>query len=114
MNGNTQNCIHYAKKRATLSIAVGLALFFLALSLRSVGLFHGLDRGLTFHPDATKQVQAVRNFMDGTFVWYTDSLAYDGYPYGLNHVDAVLLRGLWPLVRGLAVYFLARFEKSYQ
>jgi uncharacterized membrane protein len=40
--------------------------------------------------------------MDGTFVWYTDSLAYDGYPYGLNHVDAVLLRGLWPLVRGLS------------
>lgn len=74
----------------------------LGLWVRSAGLLHGLSEAGTFHPDETKQVQAVRNFMNGDLLWYTGSLAYDGYPYGLNQVDAALLRVLWHAVRPFA------------
>jgi len=81
-----------------------LAIFALALFFRSAGLFHGLDGHISFHPDTLKQVQATRNFLEGQVLWYTGSLAYDGYPYGLNHVDAALTRIIWPVWRGLTAF----------
>lgn len=74
-----------------------LLLFLLALGTRSAGLFHGLEGAHTYHPDTLKQVVAARNFLQGQMLWYTGSLAYDGYPYGLNHVDAALTRIVWPV-----------------
>ncbi len=57
------------------------------------GLFRGLgEKGYVYHPDAPKQVQALERFLDGRYVWYAGSWFYDGYPYGLNHVDAFILR----------------------
>ena len=67
----------------------------MALYLRMSGLFRGLgDQGSIFHPDEAKQVQALFNFLNGDYVRYYGSLFYDGYPYGLNHLDEYLLRPL--------------------
>lgn len=89
---------------------VFLVLLFIALAVRSLGLFHGLGSGVSFHPDASKQVNAAMNYLHGTYVWYQGSLAYDGYPYGLNHVDEWLLRGVWPLARGVVSALGPGFE----
>lgn len=77
------------------------ALLLLALSVRSVGLFRGLEDGSSFHPDTAKQVQATHNYLRGHYLWYTGSLAYDGYPYALNHVDEWLIRATYPAVRAV-------------
>ena len=76
-------------------------LVLLALYLRTSGLFRGLGaHGYIFHPDEAKQVQALFNFLNGDYVRYYGSLFYDGYPYGLNHLDEYILRPLllffWP------------------
>ncbi len=76
----------------TAVLAVGLV-------LRVAGLYRDLDHG-TVHPDEPKQVVALENFLHGTYVWYTGSLFYDGYPYGLNHVDEWLLRPVLAARRG--------------
>lgn len=76
-----------------------LAVYLLAAALRMVGLFRGLEHGGSFHPDVPKQMRAVENYLKGIYVWYTGSLAYDGYPFGLNHVDEWLIRALWPAAR---------------
>ncbi len=60
---------------------------------RASGLFRGLERDVIFHPDAPKQVMMLSNYLHGNYVQYYDSRFYDGYPYGLNRVDEVLLRG---------------------
>ncbi|MCS6771048.1 MAG: glycosyltransferase family 39 protein [Kiritimatiellae bacterium] len=78
-----------------------IAIFALAVAVRSVGLFRGLETGASFHPDVAKQMVAVQNYLRGIYVWYVGSLAYDGYPYGLNHVDEWLIRATWPTVRYL-------------
>ncbi|MBU0961069.1 MAG: glycosyltransferase family 39 protein, partial [Proteobacteria bacterium] len=70
-------------------------IFLLALYLRMSGLFRGLgDQGSIFHPDEAKQILALFNFLNGDYVRYYGSLFYDGYPYGLNHLDEYLLRPL--------------------
>jgi hypothetical protein len=59
------------------------------------GLFRGLGEfGYVFHPDEPKQVAALLNFLNGDYVHYYGSRFYDGYPYGLNHLDEYLLRPL--------------------
>lgn len=73
-------------------------IFVLALALRAHGLFRGLEPpGYVFHPDEPKQVLALGNFLEGRYSWHVGSLFYDGYPYGLNHVDEALLRIVRPL-----------------
>lgn len=47
-----------------------------------------------FHPDEAKQVLALFNFLNGDYVRYYGDIFYDGYPYGLNHLDEYLLRPL--------------------
>ena len=79
----------------------GVILICAVLIPRSAGLFHGLESGSSFHPDTTKQVQAVQNFLNGTYVWTTGSLAYDGYAYGLNHLDEWIIRVVRPPLTGL-------------
>lgn len=76
-----------------------LAIFLIAFAVRAVGLFRGLEDGGSFHPDVAKQMRAVHNYLHGKYLWYVGSLAYDGYPYGLNHVDEWLIRAAWPVVR---------------
>ncbi|MBU3984664.1 MAG: glycosyltransferase family 39 protein [Proteobacteria bacterium] len=59
------------------------------------GLFRGLgELGYIFHPDEPKQITALLNFLNGDYVHYYGSRFYDGYPYGLNHLDEYLLRPL--------------------
>ncbi|MDE0840439.1 MAG: glycosyltransferase family 39 protein, partial [Kiritimatiellae bacterium] len=62
--------------------------------LRSAGLFRGLEREFVFHPDASKQVLALNNFLNGIDRWHMGHVTYDGYPYGLNQVDEWIMRPL--------------------
>jgi dolichyl-phosphate-mannose-protein mannosyltransferase len=65
----------------------------LGLYFRTSGIFRGLgEQGSIFHPDEPKQVLALFNFLNGDYLHYYGSLFYDGYPYGLNHLDEYLLR----------------------
>lgn len=91
-----------------------IAIFALALAVRSVGLFRALDTGASFHPDVAKQMVAVHNYLKGLYVWYVGSLAYDGYPYGLNHVDEWLIRASWPLIRGAASFLQPAAEWPFR
>lgn len=82
-------------------VAVGVLLLMLVLGagLRANGLFRGLTASsYTFHPDESKQVRALERFLGGEYGGRIGSLAYDGYPYGLNHVDEWILRGTQLLV----------------
>ncbi len=80
------------RKKIAWGIAIGL-LTLIALYFRTSGLFRGLDTSAAiFHPDEPKQVLALFNFLNGDYVRYYGSLFYDGYPYGLNHLDEYLLR----------------------
>lgn len=87
-----------------------LLLLLVALAVRSAGLFRGLETNSSFHPDASKQVTATYNFLRGHYLWYTGSLAYDGYPYGLNHVDEWLIRAAWPPIRTVLHALYPAFE----
>ncbi|MBU0677917.1 MAG: glycosyltransferase family 39 protein [Verrucomicrobia bacterium] len=69
----------------------------LGFYLRSAGEFRGLESGHVFHPDAAKQVLALSNYLNDRYVFYADSWFYDGYPYGLNHVDEWILRPVFAL-----------------
>ena len=76
-----------------IASAAFLAILLLALFFRCGGLYRGLNsRHYCYHPDSPKQIAAASKFMTGQYIWYTGSWFYDGYPYGLNHVDALLLR----------------------
>ncbi|HMP76688.1 MAG TPA: glycosyltransferase family 39 protein [Kiritimatiellia bacterium] len=88
-----------------MNLRIVILIFIAAFAVRSVGLFRGLETGGSFHPDVAKQVRAVGNYLEGRYVWYTGSLAYDGYPYGLNHVDEWVIRAAWPAVRGAVNFF---------
>ncbi len=63
-----------------------------ALLLRLNGLFRGLPNYYSFHPDAPKQVAALGNYLQGHYLWYVGSLFYDGYPFGINHLDEIIIR----------------------
>jgi hypothetical protein len=76
----------------------------IALDLRTAGLFRGLDAGYVVHPDEPKQIQALSNYLAGRYVWYTGSWFYDGYPFGLNHVDEYILRPVLALARRLQTH----------
>ncbi len=80
--------------KENISFALFFTLFFiLALYFRTSGLFRGLEGQVSiFHPDEPKQILALFNFLNGDYVRYYGSLFYDGYPYGLNHLDEYLLR----------------------
>jgi hypothetical protein len=72
-----------------------LTILLIGLYFRTSGLFRGLgESGFIFHPDEPKQVLALFNFLNGDYVRYYESLFYDGYPYGLNHLDEYILRPL--------------------
>ncbi|MBT3294305.1 MAG: hypothetical protein HN919_16015 [Verrucomicrobia bacterium] len=74
----------------------------MGLFFRGGGLYRGLDeRKYVYHPDSPKQIQAVSNFLKGTYVWRGGSWFIDGYPYGLNHIDAVFLRPTLAIWKGL-------------
>lgn len=76
-------------------ILTGAFIVLVALYLRMSGLFRGLgELGYIFHPDEPKQITALLNFLNGDYVHYYGSRFYDGYPYGLNHLDEYLLRPL--------------------
>jgi hypothetical protein len=64
----------------------------LGLHLRVAGVFRGLGGDYIYHPDEPKQVNALHQFMQGRYVWYTENHFYDGYPFGLNHLDELILR----------------------
>lgn len=85
--------------RRVAGLALGAVAVAVALDLRAAGSFRGLHDGYVFHPDAPKQVRALGQYLTGRYLWYTGSWFYDGYPYGLNHVDEWILRGTIPLGR---------------
>lgn len=86
------------KAKKILFFALLLSLFLLAFVLRTGGLFRGLEADYIYHPDEPKQVVALNNFLNDTYVWYVGNPFYDGYPYGLNHIDEWLLRPVFSMV----------------
>ncbi len=81
--------------------------FLLGLYLRTSGLFRGLgEQANIFHPDEPKQILALFNFLNGDYIRYYGSLFYDGYPYGLNHLDEYILRPI--------IYFFTPSTPDYQ
>ena len=101
--------------RDRLFFFLWLSIVLLGLFLRCSGLFRGLSGDTyTFHPDEAKQVKALYNYLHGTYIWYVGSPYYDGYPFGLNHLDEYILRALlalfgWDTVPHLGeLYFFTR------
>lgn len=91
--------------RPRLGFALALAgILALGFFTRGAGLMRGLDRGIETHPDASKQVLALENYLNGTKVWYFGSLFFDGYPYGLNVVDMFLIKGVSAVVHPIIAY----------
>ena len=79
-----------------------LLILVLAAWLRGTGLFRGLDEGHAYHPDEPKQILALDNYLNGRYVVRYGTWFYDGYPYGLNHVDEWILRAVLPPAQCLA------------
>jgi hypothetical protein len=97
LNSGTSSTLNALSRRSNQrKIAWGIALgalYLVAFYLRTSGLFRCLGDAVTaFHPDEPKQILALFNFLNGDYVHYYGSLFYDGYPYGLNHLDEYLLR----------------------
>ncbi len=80
-------------QRKSIFYVTLIVVFALGAYFRASGLFRGLEDGVVFHPDSSKQVMALYNYLSGNYVQYYDSLYYDGYPYGLNRVDELFIRG---------------------
>jgi len=80
------------------------AVLLLALALRGAGAYRGLPHGVSYHPDAAKQVKALGEFLEGRYVWYTGLRFYDSYPYFLNHFDEWIIRTLRAAADPAAVY----------
>ncbi len=78
-----------------------ILLLLCGLFLRLTGLFRSLDRGYTFHPDEAKQVHKLSAYLQGRYLEYHNDLYYDGYPYGLNRLDELILRPVFALRHGI-------------
>lgn len=84
-------------KRAGVQQAFGILLILVLVQFRAVGLFRGLANRYYFHPDESKQMMALDYYLQGLGVWYTGNPFVDGYPFGLNVVDSLVLRPLFAL-----------------
>jgi len=100
------------KQQKILWYSLLIAMLLLALFLRSAGLFRGLDVGYIYHPDESKQVSALYNYLNNSYVWYVGNPFYDGYPYGLNHIDEWLIRPV--LILKNAIYSHLLPETRFQ
>lgn len=80
------------------------AVLLLALALRGAGTYRGLSQGVSYHPDAAKQVKALGEYLEGRYVWYTGLRFYDSYPYFLNHFDEWIIRTLRAAADPVAAY----------
>jgi hypothetical protein len=85
-------------KRAIYGLGIAVILV-TALYVRSAGLMRGLNDGFIFHPDVPKQVHALSNYLHDNYLWYIGSRFYDGYPYGLNHLDEWIIRAAYLVIR---------------
>jgi hypothetical protein len=75
-----------------------VAVLLLATVLRGSGVYRGIPFGVSYHPDVAKQVQALDEYLQGKYIWYTGLRFYDSYPLFLNHFDEWIIR----LVRAAA------------
>ncbi|MBP7276020.1 MAG: glycosyltransferase family 39 protein [Kiritimatiellae bacterium] len=75
----------------------------LAVMTRGAGLWRGTESGREYsiHPDEAKQIMALDRYLKGNYAWVIGNLFYDGYPYGLSHVDEWLIRGTAPAIQGI-------------
>lgn len=69
-----------------------VAVLLLATVLRGAGVYRGIPHGVSYHPDVAKQVQALDEYLQGKYVWYTGLRFYDSYPLFLNHFDEWIIR----------------------
>jgi len=102
--GNGENIHMYimARSRRMLPLAIVSGILIMSWALRMGGLWRGIDAGMPSHPDEAKQVRAVEQYLRGNLIFYAGNLFYDGYPYGLNCVDAVILKPLLAVRAGWA------------
>lgn len=91
------------------------AVVLLALSLRLAGLFRGAHDNLGYYvnPDVPKQVFALEMYLQGQYVRYVGTPAYDGYPFGLNRLDELILRP-WLAGERRMVAFMTAGESGYR
>lgn len=78
--------------RARAGILCPLVLFVLAFMLRSCGLSHDLDQGLTYHPDTPKQARKAEQVAAGVPYLRVSHRDYDGYPFFNSHLAAYAFR----------------------
>ncbi len=76
-----------------------ILILLLGLYLRAAGLLRGLAAGHVFHPDAPKQTQALSFYLQNRYLWYFNSPFFDGYPFGLNHLDEWICRTAYQILR---------------
>ncbi len=81
-----------------------LGVLLVALVLRGSGIYRGIPHGVSYHPDAAKQVLALGNYLEGKYVWYTGLRFYDSYPLFLNHFDEWIIRPIRAAAHGVAGY----------
>lgn len=78
------------------------AILLIALLLRTAGMWRGAHDETPFHPDVSKQVRALEQYMDGHYVFYTHNRFRDGYPLFLAHMDEWILRPSYALYKAIA------------
>lgn len=100
-----------SKKKRILICTLILIIILIAFYTRSAGLFRGLGNEYVFHPDSPKQVTALWHYLNYRYVWYLDSPYYDGYPYGLNHLDEWIIRSVYNLINPLYMHLFPTSEK---
>ena len=90
------------RKKKIIICVVFFCILLLGFYVRSAGLFRGLDNNrYIFHPDTPKQIVAISSYLNNRYLWYHDHFHYDGYPFALNHVDEMIIRGVYAVVRPL-------------
>lgn len=100
------------EKIRSMACTAGLLLLALvALDVRCAGIFRGLDTGFIYHSDEAKQTVALANYLRGRYLWYQGSWLYDGYPYGLNHIDEYILRCVRPIKAAVVKFAMPDYQE---
>lgn len=84
------------QRRSVFRLRAGLvaAVLLVAVGVRGVGLYRGIEQGYSWHPDVAKQVYAYGEYLEGRYIWYTGLRYFDSYPLFLNHLDEWITRGI--------------------
>jgi hypothetical protein len=102
------------KTQTIMKCALAPALILVCgLVLRTAGLFSGLDSLHEYHPDVPKQIRQLSCYVSGNYTaHYGGDPFYDGYPYGFNRVDEVVIRLVRPVLLAVRHQFVPDVQMS--